>query len=147
MNLLTSRLFPLRMVFLVVSLALVVLIMLIPASFGEDGGRVFELRVYTAHKGKLNDLHRRFRETTNPLFVKHGIALVGYWTPIDEEQGGNTLIYVLRHQSREKAKISWRAFREDPEWKSAYAASIENGRLVSKSESTYMQATDYSPAQ
>ena len=139
--------FPLlRGVFFVMPAVLMLLGISIPSSFGADDGRVFELRVYTAHEGKLDDLHSRFRDTTNPLFVKHGIALIGYWTPTDE-RSGNTLVYIVGHQSREAAKASWEAFREDPEWKAGYAASIEKGKLVSKVESTYMKATDYSPVQ
>ncbi len=147
MNPVIARFSLLRIVVLVVSVTLMLLGVSIPSSFGADDGRVFELRVYTAHEGKLDDLHSRFRETTNPLFVKHGIALIGYWTPTDGERSGNTLIYVVGHQSREAAKAAWEAFREDPEWKAGYAASIENGKLVSKVESTYMKATDYSPVQ
>ncbi len=147
MNPAVSRFPRLRIVFLVMPAALMLLGISIPSSFGADDGRVFELRVYTAHDGKLDDLHSRFREKTNPLFVKHGMTLIGYWTPTDAERSGNTLIYVLGHQSREAAKASWQAFREDPEWKAAYAASIENGKLVTKVESTYMKAADYSPVQ
>ncbi len=89
--------FPLlRGVFLVMPAVLVLLGISTPLSFGADDGRVFELRVYTAREGKLDDLHRRFRENTNPLFVKHGMTLIGYWTATDGEQSGNTLIYVLR---------------------------------------------------
>ena len=140
--------FPLlRGVFFVMPAVLMLLGMSIPSSFGADDGRVFELRVYRAHEGKLDDLHSRFREKTNPLFVKHGMTLIGYWTPADGERTGNTLVYVLGHQSREAAKASWKGFKEDPEWKAAYAASIENGKLVSKVESTFMKATDYSPVQ
>ena len=140
--------FPLlRGVFFVMPAVLMLLGISIPSSFGADDRRVFEPRVYTAHEEKLDDLHSRFREKTNPLFVKHGMTLIGYWTPSDGERSGNTLIYVLGHQSREAAKASWEAFREDPEWKAGYAASIEKGKLVSKVESTYMKATDYSPVQ
>ena len=147
MNPAVSRFPRLRIVFLVMPAALMLLGISIPSSFGADDGRVFELRVYTAHDGKLDDLHSRFREKTNPLFVKHGMTLMGYWTPTDAERSGNTVIYVLGHQSREAAKASWQAFKEDPEWKAAYAASIENGKLVTKVESTFMKATDYSPVQ
>ena len=61
-------------------------------------GRVFEIRTYIAHEGKLEDLNSRFRNHTNSLFVKHGMQLVGYWEPIDKE---DTLIYVLAFPSVE----------------------------------------------
>ncbi len=147
MNPILSRFPRLRLVFRGLPAVLMLLGLAIPSSFGADNGRVFELRVYTAQEGKLDDLHRRFREKTNSLFVKHGISLIAYWTPTDGERSGNTLIYVVGHPSREAAKANWKAFGEDPEWKAAYAASIERGKLVSKVESTFMKATDYSPVQ
>src|SRR3982751_2338491 len=51
------------------------------------GTRVFEMRTYTANEGKMEALHKRFREHTNRLFQKHGMELVGYWTPQDEKDG------------------------------------------------------------
>src|SRR4051812_71868 len=56
--------------------------------------RVFELRTYTTNEGKLEALHKRFREHTNRLFKKHGTEIVGYWTPQDAKDGkGDKLIY------------------------------------------------------
>jgi hypothetical protein len=106
--------------------------------------RVYELRIYHAVPGKLEDLNKRFRDHTVKLFEKHGIVNVGYWTPIDNTN--NLLIYVLAHASRDAAKKSFAAFGADPEWKTAQKASEANGRLVNRIESYFMQATDYSPA-
>src|SRR5437879_13573699 len=69
--------------------------------------RIFELRTYTAAEGKLDALNARFRDHTNKLFVKHGMELVGYWTPTDGEKAKNTLIYILAHASRDAAAKSW----------------------------------------
>jgi hypothetical protein len=107
-------------------------------------GRVYEMRIYYAAPGKLDDLNKRFRDHTLRLFEKHGMENIGYWTPIDNTN--NALIYVLAHASRDAAKKSWAAFLADPDWKAAAKASEANGRLVSKIESHFMQATDYSPA-
>lgn len=105
--------------------------------------RVYEMRIYYAAPGKLDDLHKRFRDHTTKLFEKHGMENIGYWTPV--ENTNNSLIYVLAHASRDAAKKSWAAFVADPDWKSAQKASEVNGRLVAKVESYYMQATDFSP--
>ena len=43
--------------------------------------RVFELRTYYTNPGKLGALHDRFRNHTNRIFKKHGIEIVGFWTP------------------------------------------------------------------
>jgi hypothetical protein len=106
---------------------------------------VYELRIYHVMPGKLDALLARFRDHTMKLFELHGMKNVAYWTPVDEPQKGNTLIYILQHSSRAAADASWKAFREDPEWKSVSAKSEENGKLVEKIDSTYMSLTDFSP--
>jgi hypothetical protein len=106
---------------------------------------VYELRVYHAYEGKLNDLLKRFREHTTKLFERHGIKNVAYWTPLDEPAKSKTLIYILEHPSREAAAANWKAFQDDPEWKSVRDKSEENGKLVEKVDSTLMTLTDFSP--
>jgi hypothetical protein len=107
--------------------------------------RFFELRIYTTHEGKLEALHQRFRDHTNRLFQKHGMELVGYWTPVDGPESKNTLIYVLAYESRAARDRAWEAFKNDPDWIKAYEASHKDGPIVSKVESKFMNATDYSP--
>jgi len=112
---------------------------------GARRGRVFEIRTYTTYEGKLDALHARFRNHTMKLFKKHGMTNIGYWTPQDAALSQNTLLYVLAHSSREDAKKSWESFRNDPEWKKVREASEADGKIVSKVESVFMDATDYSP--
>ena len=81
--------------------------------------RVFELRTYYAHEGKLDDLMARFRNHTTKLFEKHGMTNIGYWVPREQP---NTLTYVLAYPSREAATKSWDAFRKDPDWIAARTA-------------------------
>jgi hypothetical protein len=119
----------------------------LPTTSAHGPERVYELRTYTTHEGKLDELHMRFRNHTNGLFVKHGMTLIGYWTPTEGDAAKNTLIYVLAHPNRDAAKESWGAFSKDPVWREAYAASREDGPIVQKVESVFMQATDYSPLQ
>lgn len=106
--------------------------------------RVFEMRTYYTNEGKLPDLQARFRNHTTKLFEKHGMKNVGYWVPQDAPGSANTLIYIISHESRDAAKKSWDAFRNDPEWKEVAKASEVNGKIVSKVESVYMDPTDYS---
>lgn len=105
--------------------------------------RCFELRVYYAAPGKLDDLHARFRNHTVKLFEKHGITNLGYWVPLENPE--NKLVYLLEFPSRAAAKESWKNFLADPDWRAAQQSSEVNGRLVAKVESTYLAATDYSP--
>ncbi len=110
-----------------------------------DNNRFFEMRIYTSHPGKLADLNTRFRDHTNRLFVKHGMTLIGYWTPTEGPEAENTLIYILAYPSREARDASWKAFRADPEWIKASTESEKNGKIVEKVESKFMTPTDYSP--
>jgi hypothetical protein len=107
--------------------------------------QVYELRVYHALPGKLPELLARFRDHTTKLFDRHGIKNVAYWTPIDEPQKSNTLIYILQHPSREAAAANWKSFQDDPEWVSVRDKSEANGQLVEKIDSTYLALTDFSP--
>ena len=106
---------------------------------------VYELRVYHAAPGKLGDLLTRFREHTVKLFERHGIKSVAYWTPLDEPEKSNTLVYILQHPSREAAAANWKSFQDDPEWKSVHDKSETNGKLVDKVDSTFLALTDFSP--
>jgi NIPSNAP len=116
------------------------------AGLGQtSSSTVFELRVYHANEGKLDDLLARFRNHTMTIFKRHGMESVAYWVPTDEPLKGRTLFYILKHPSREAATANWAAFQNDPEWKQVSAASNANGKLVDKSESTFLTLTDFSP--
>jgi hypothetical protein len=106
--------------------------------------RVFELRTYHAHPGKMAALHARFRDHTCKLFEKHGMTCVGFWSPIDPKQSEEVLVYLLAYPSKEAADKAWEAFRNDPDWKKAKAESEKDGPLVQKVESVFLSPTDYS---
>ena len=107
--------------------------------------RVFEMRTYYAHPGKMQALHARFRDHTLKLFVKHGMTNIGYWSPIDPAEADKKLVYILAFPSREAAKKRWEDFMNDPAWKKAKADSETDGPLVAKVESVFLKGTDYSP--
>ncbi len=131
---------------LVVGLVLGASLQMTGAVGTESPGRVFELRTYHTFPGRLDALHKRFREHTMRMFEKHGMTNVGYWVPQDSPAHETTLVYVISHASRDAAKASWDAFRNDPEWKKIAAASeADGGKIVEKIESVFVEATDYSP--
>ncbi len=123
---------------------LAVLAVLPVCASAQSSGPVYELRTYTTVEGRLDALLARFRDHTTKLFEKHGMKNVGYWVPADEPRSKNTLVYILRHESREAAKKSWDAFRKDPEWIKARAASEAGGKIVEKVESIYLTPTAFS---
>jgi hypothetical protein len=115
------------------------------ANPGPAATAVYELRVYHAAAGKLPELLARFRDHTDKLFARHGMKSVAYWTPIDEPEKSNTLIYILYHPSREAAAANWKAFQDDPEWKAVKEKSEANGKLTDKIDSTFLALTNFSP--
>lgn len=113
--------------------------------------RTFELRLYETPEGKIAPLNERFRNHTLKLFSKHGMEHVGYWEPTDpEKKAGSKLIYVLAHPSEEAGLKSFEAFRADPDWITAKAASeAKNGGSLTIAQpdgvrSIYMKPVDFS---
>ena len=103
--------------------------------------RCFELRTYTVRAqgpGSLDLLHDRFRQHTNRLFVKHGMTIVGFWTPTNKP---NALIYILAYKDRAARDASWKAFQSDPEWVKV-RTEMNVGVDV---EAIFMSSTDYGP--
>ncbi|MAQ21252.1 MAG: NIPSNAP family protein [Gammaproteobacteria bacterium] len=110
----------------------------------QTSDRVFELRTYTTHPGRLGELHSRFADHTVTLFERHGMTNMGYFQPTNSPLADNTLIYLLMHDSQEAAEASWAAFRADPEWLSAAEESRRDGRLVQNVDSVFLEPTYYS---
>lgn len=115
-------------------------------SASMDEAPLVELRTYTASAGNIDNLHDRFRHHTLGLFRNHGIVNIAYFKPTTEKQK-DVLVYLIGHKNKAAADASWKAFREDPEWIKAKAASEVKGggSLTTKVESVYMTPTDYSP--
>ena len=106
---------------------------------------VYELRTYHLNEGKQELILERFRSQETKIFERLGMHGVGYWVATDEPLAGRTLIYMLRHKSREAATASWAAFMKDPEWVALKAASEKDGAFVKLHESTFLTLTDFSP--
>lgn len=110
----------------------------------EQGGPVYELRIYTPTAKKFADLEARFRTYTMKLFEKHGMKNIAYWVPTDGKT--EKLYYLLEHKSQEAATASWKAFGADPEWQQARKKTEAEGAIIAKVERLYLKKTDYSPA-
>ena len=111
------------------------------APSASSEARFYEMRVYTAHPGKRDALLERFRRHTVRLFERHDIDTVGHWIPTDNP---DLLYYVVSYTSRDVREEAWEGFLNDPDWKSAYAASTAHGPLVANIESIFLELTDYS---
>ncbi|MFM8890955.1 MAG: NIPSNAP family protein [Planctomycetia bacterium] len=121
------------------------------ADIDSKGNRVFELRTYTATAGNLPALDSRFRDHTMKLFAKHGMTNLVYWhRAAGSPHADRMLVYLLAHSSREAAKASFDAFRQDPDWTAAKTASETKagGSLTEAKDgvlSEFLVPTDYSP--
>ncbi len=105
---------------------------------------IYELRIYTAHPGKMGGLVARFRDHTCDLFEKHGITNVGYWL---NTVGGRSdeLWYMLAFEDHGQREKAWAAFAADPDWQAARKKSEEDGPLVHHIDNRIMNALDFSP--
>lgn len=107
--------------------------------------KVYEMRTYYAEPGRMKALHARFRDHTCKLFRKHGMELVGFWSPRDAKEAEQKMVYIVAHKSKEAAEKSWAAFRADPDWIAARDASEKDGKIVQRIEVLWLEGTDYSP--
>ena len=110
--------------------------------------KLYELRIYHCVPGRLDALNARFRDHTCKLFQKHGIELVGFWTPTDGPEATDSLYYIVAFPSVEAQKKAWQEFRADPDWIKAKSESEKDGPILKKEggiESKNLKATDYSP--
>jgi hypothetical protein len=105
---------------------------------------IYELRVYTPQPGKLDALQARFRDHTRRIFARHDIESVGYWVQVAPEEGAGDLVYIVAHPDRAAADAAWTAFRADEEWIARKGESEQDGPLVAKITSQYLEPTDFS---
>ncbi|MDF1754442.1 MAG: NIPSNAP family protein [Verrucomicrobiales bacterium] len=119
-----------------------------PALKKSATDQLYELRIYTTNEGKLDDLHARFRDHTCELFEKHGISNFAYFTPTEAKDGAETkLVYLVSHKDESSRSEAFKAFTQDPAWKSAKGNSEKAGPILVKKgvSSTFLLPTDYSP--
>jgi hypothetical protein len=119
-----------------------------PASVeARAASRVFELRTYTANPGKFEAMKTRFRQQIIPLFKKHDLTVVGFWTFADAPASENMLVYIVAHESREAAQKNWAAFMADPVRQQVWEQTEKDGPINMKVDSVFLNPIDFSPIQ
>ena len=109
-----------------------------------QGQRVLEIRTYvTPDKTGLDNLVTRMRSEAK-IFDRLGMKSVMYSTAAEAPQSENTFVYILSHESREKAKENWSAFGKDAEWMALRKSAAPTGQI--KITSLFVTPTDFSPA-
>ncbi len=117
-----------------------------PSPSLKSSGRLLELRTYYAMPGKLEDIHKRFRDHTMAIFAKHGMTVVGFWGPVYKKDGSDgRLTYMLSFKDRAERDAKWKEFATDPEWQKVSKESEANGKLLEKIDSVFLYDTDYAP--
>lgn len=104
---------------------------------------IYELREYVAHDGAVQSVHDRFAMKTLPLFLRHGLDVVGFW--VDREQPSH-ILYLLQFEDVAAQKRAWEGFKADDDWKKAKADSEANGPIVARMTSRVLQPVPYWPS-
>jgi hypothetical protein len=86
---------------------------------------------------------KRFDTVTCPLFEKHGIKQVGFWTVAIGESSYD-LVYMLQWESMADRDKKWGAFAVDPEWIEARAKSEADGPIVASITNSILTPTSFS---
>jgi hypothetical protein len=107
--------------------------------------RVLEIRTYTTNEGRLPALIDRMGHGEGKVFERLGMKPVGFFVAAEAPKSQNTFVYILAHESREKAQENWAKFREDPEWKEIRQRSETAGPIVAKAEAIFVDPTAFSP--
>lgn len=93
----------------------------------EGTALLYEMRIYEPHDGKAAAMRSRFETHVAKLFAKHGIELMGAFSP---EPADGRLVYVTRFADEAARKAAWASFGDDPHWKAVKAESEADGPLL-----------------
>jgi NIPSNAP protein len=109
----------------------------------QGQGRVLEIRTYvTPDRTGLDNLVKRM-ETEAKIFDRLGMKGVVFSVAAEPPQSDNTFVYILSHESREKAKANWSAFGADPQWQELRKTAAPTGQI--KIQSMFVTPTAFSP--
>ncbi len=107
---------------------------------------IYEQRIYRALPGRLPKLLARFKSDTLPLWDKHGIRPVAFFTTLVGESSSD-LTYLLAWESLAERETKWNAFQADPEWHRLRAESEKDGPINGNVSNSFLVPTAFSPFQ
>lgn len=105
---------------------------------------IYEERRYTIAPGKMPAMLRRFRDHTLRIFEKHGMRLVGFWTPAIGPSA-NEVSYLLAFEDLAARQAAWTAMGGDQEWIAIRAELEKDGPLVVDIANRILEPTPFSP--
>jgi NIPSNAP len=106
---------------------------------------IYELRTYHCLPGRLPALLKRFETVTLPLFEKHGIKQLGFWT-VGVGESNQDLIYILQWESMSDRDAKFGSFQRDPDWIEARRKSEVDGLIVASIANSILLPTAFSAA-
>jgi hypothetical protein len=104
---------------------------------------IHELRIYHCMPGRREDVLKRFETITVPLWEKHGIRQLGFWTVIIGESNYD-VYFIWEWDSLEERERKFNALLADPEWKAKKAETERNGPIAASVTSTLLKPTSFS---
>jgi hypothetical protein len=104
---------------------------------------IYELRVYQPVPGQMAKLLARFRDQLLPIWEKHGIRPIGFWTTLVGESS-NELTYILPWESLADRETRWTAFQNDPAWHRVRDDSERDGPIVASISNQILTPTAFS---
>jgi len=104
---------------------------------------IYELRVYQPVPGQMPKLLARFRDKLLPIWERHGIHPIGFWTTLVGESS-NELTYILPWESLADREMRWTAFQNDPAWHKVRDDSERDGPIVASISNQILTPTPFS---
>jgi hypothetical protein len=104
---------------------------------------IHELRVYQAVPGQMAKLQARFRDHLPPIWEKHGIHAIGFWTTLVGESS-NQFTYILQWDSLADLERKWTAFLNDRAWHKVRDEGERDGPIVASISNQILAPTAFS---
>ena len=104
---------------------------------------IYEFRTYTVLPGRMPALLKRFETKTIPIWERHGIKQVGFFTTVIGPNS-DKLTYILQYGSLADREARWGAFQKDADWIAARSESEEDGQIVENIANEILTPTSFS---
>ena len=104
---------------------------------------IYELREYQSVPGQMARLQARFSDELVPIWEKHGIRPIGFWTTLIGNSS-NQLTYMLQWESLADREARWTSFLNDPAWRKVRDDSERDGPIVANIASQLLAPTAFS---
>lgn len=112
-------------------------------SLAEDRS-LYELQTYAVEDGRLGEVVEVMGDHAVPNWQRHGIELLGAWTPINSADARVVLLF--KHADKATATSAWQAFQSDADWRTAIGQLAASGNPIQRVNRFFLTATDYSPS-